>query len=136
MRVANFASFSGPVSVGLLPGSITLIAGPNGVGKSALLYQLYKSLGLGAATYYPGHRQINLNHSIETLGQDIFQLRQNSYNSYDAFNRYRSAWAEDQFKAIIRTLINLENAHNRDFRLSATQSGLSAADASLKNQSD
>lgn len=132
--VAHFDSTLGPVTVGLRPGAITLIAGPNGVGKSALLYQIYRSVGLGATSYLPGHRQINLNQSIETLQQDVLQLRQNSFNSYDAFNRYKGAWAEDQFKAILRTLVNLEHVYNRSFRKSVAVGGLKKAkSASLKD---
>ncbi len=72
MYVAPIPSTLGEVSVGLAPSTITLIAGPNGVGKSALLYQIYRSLGFAAAVYMPGHRQINLNQRFSILLGKIF----------------------------------------------------------------
>lgn len=116
MKVVGIHTTSGEIQLQLKSGETTLIAGPNGVGKSALLYQLYRGIGQGMSTYFPGHRQINLNQSVEIAGQDFIQLQQNSYNSYDSFNRYKGAWAEDQFKSIIRKLLNMENAFNREFR--------------------
>ncbi|WP_198353575.1 AAA family ATPase [Sphingomonas sp. MA1305] len=104
------------MSLPVSSGSITLVAGPNGVGKSALLVALYRSLPKGSATYFPGHRQINFNNSWETLNQNAEQLITNLFQHHDAFNRYKGAWAEDQFKSIIRTLLNAEAAYNREFR--------------------
>lgn len=111
-----------PTADGVLPlqisaGSTVLVAGPNGVGKSALLAALFRSLPQGRATYLPGHRQINFNNGWETIGQDAVQLVQNMFLHVNAFNRYKSAWAEDQFKTTVRRLLHAEAAYNRDFRL-------------------
>ena len=104
------------VHVPIGPGDTILVAGPNGVGKSALLATLYRSLPQHVATYLPGHRQINFNNGWETLGQDAAQLRQNLFSQTDAFSRHKGAWAEDQFKITVRTLLHAEAAFNRDFR--------------------
>ena len=123
MLTARFDSSLGPVEVGLGFGSVTLVAGPNGVGKSALLYRLYKSLGQVSSTYLPGYRQINLNQNIDQLSQDILQLRQNLFTHFEAANRYKGAWSEDQFKATLRVLVHSENAYNRSFRLNVAAEG-------------
>lgn len=119
MSMSHFINFKTPttyISLPVPPGSVTLIAGPNGVGKSALLAALFRSLPQGVATYLPGHRQINFNNGWETAGQDAAQLMTNMFQHIDSFNRYKSAWAEDQFKTTLRRLLNLEAAYNREFR--------------------
>ncbi|MBV7257941.1 AAA family ATPase, partial [Pacificimonas sp. WHA3] len=112
----NFRTNQGQVSFSVGHGSKVLIAGPNGVGKSAFLATLYRSLPEGSATYLPGHRQINFNHGWSSGGQDAAQLVRNLFAQHDSFNRYKGAWAEDQFKSLIRGLLNLESKFNRDFR--------------------
>lgn len=59
----GFQTAGGHVTIALAPGSTTLIAGPNGVGKSALLATLYRSLPQGAGTYLPVTGK-----SISTMG--------------------------------------------------------------------
>lgn len=131
---ASFQSTIGTVTIGFSRGSTILVAGPNGVGKSALLYQIYRALPQGTATYIPGHRQINLNSGLEQGGQDADQLLMNTYNNYDAFNRYKGAWSEDLLRSAIRTLMHAESAFNRDFRQSvASDKPGSVSSAALKN---
>lgn len=98
-------------------GEVTLIAGANGVGKSALLYDLYKSMPLGGATYYPGHRQITFNNGWDNLQQDMTQLVSNFYNHYDAFNRYKGSWGEDHFKSVVKKLGNRETIYRGELFL-------------------
>lgn len=112
----GFQAQSDYVSLSIAAGSTTLVAGPNGVGKSALLAALFRSVPQGVATYLPGHRQINFNNGWETIGQDATQLVKNMFQHVDAFNRYKGAWAEDQFKATVRRLLHAEAAYNRNFR--------------------
>ncbi|WP_156681105.1 ATP-binding cassette domain-containing protein [Sphingomonas profundi] len=124
MAITYNIGFQTPTSYVSLPisaGSTTLVAGPNGVGKSALLAALFRSLPQGVATYLPGHRQINFNNGWETIGQDAAQLVKNMFQHVDAFNRYKGAWAEDQFKTTVRRLLHAEAAYNRDFRHSFAQ---------------
>ena len=94
-------------------GKVFIIAGPNGSGKSSLIYQIYKAVPEGAASYYPGHRQITFNNGVEQLGQDMLQLQRNLYASFDAFNRYKGTWGEDHLKSVIRRLVNAEAGHNQ-----------------------
>lgn len=134
ISTATFQSTLGAVFVGFSPMSVTLVTGPNGAGKSALLYQLYRALPQGAATYLPGHRQINFNNALDQIGQDIAQLQLNAYNHFDAFNRYKGAWSEDQFKATLRVLMHAESAFNRNFRHQVAACGVAAIpSASLRD---
>lgn len=112
----HFQSTTGPVQFSVSAGDTVLVAGPNGVGKSALLASLYRSLPQHLASYLPGHRQVNFNNGWETIGQDAAQLQRNLFQQIDAFSRYKGAWAEDQFKVTVRTLLHSEAAFNRDFR--------------------
>ena len=115
-----------------MPNTITLITGPNGVGKSALLYQIYRNLGKDLATYLPGHRQIHFNNNPETGGQDSISLATMMYQNPKHFSRYKGNWAEDHFKSIIRALCNKENAYNRDFRAQIATSKKGGEDAKEK----
>lgn len=112
----NYETSAGMQSLLISPGSITLVTGPNGVGKSALLVTLYRALPQGVGTYLPGHRQINFNNGWETIGQDATQLITNLFQHFDSFNRYKGHWAEDQFKSTIKRLLHTESSYNRNFR--------------------
>ncbi len=68
-------------------GSVTLVVGPNGVGKSALLQDLYRRLPTGLANYYPGHRQITFSHGWENLQMSLTDLDLNLFQQFDSFNR-------------------------------------------------
>lgn len=103
-----------PLRFSLAAGTVTIIAGANGVGKSALLFQMYRSLGAGNSAYYPGHRQIIFSNSWDSLQQDIETLTKNLYAHPNAFSRYKGAWSEDQFKAVVRKLQNMETQYNRN----------------------
>ena len=104
------------------------------MGKSAFLAVIYRSLPLGPTTYLPGHRQIIFNNGVETVGQDAAQLRQNLYQHHDNFGRYKNSWAEEQFKSIVRALVNAEAAYNRDFRHRAA-SGQTEIDSYARTES-
>lgn len=97
-----------PLTFNLSAGSVTIVAGANGVGKSALLFQMYRSLGHGNSAYYPGHRQIIFNNNWDSLQQDIETLMKNLYAHPNSFSRYKGAWSEDQFKSVVRKLQNME----------------------------
>lgn len=89
-----------------------VIAGPNGVGKSALLYQIYRTMPLGAFSYYPGHRVITFNNGWSNLNQDISQLRMHLHTQHESFNRFKGSWSEDHIKSIVRRITNAEAAFN------------------------
>lgn len=95
-------------------GSITLVAGANGAGKSALLYELFRRLPAQAAAYYPGHRQITFNNGWDNLQQDMLQLSQYFHSQTGNFNRYKSSWAEDHFKMVVKKLQNMESKYRGD----------------------
>jgi len=107
-------STSGRVPIDLYPGSVTLIVGPNGVGKSALLQDIYRLLPSNLASYYPGHRQITFSHGWENMQMSLSDLDTNLFSSFDSFNRYKSVWPEEQFKSVLRRLQNSEAAYNQE----------------------
>lgn len=100
-------------TVTMSAGDVLIVAGPNGVGKSALLHELYTGLPQSAAAYYPGHRTITFNHGWDNLSQDIGALEGHLYTQRSAFNRYKGSWGDDHVKAVIRKLQNAEAAYNR-----------------------
>lgn len=105
---------SGPKILEFQRGEITLVVGPNGVGKSAFLYQIYRSQPVGGAEYYPGHRQLYFNHGWENSHLSENDLSQNLYSQVNAFNRYKGQFTEDQFKSVLRKITNLESSFNRE----------------------
>ena len=117
---------SGMQTINLRTGAVTMITGPNGVGKSAFLYGIYRSLGAGRSDYHPGHRQIHFNNGWDNIGQDVAQLRLNNYTHVDNFNRYKSAWSEDHFKSVVRRLSQADAAYNA-VQLAQIRSGAAAA---------
>lgn len=66
--------------------------------------------------YLPGHRQVNFNNGWESAGQDAAQLKINLFSQTEHFGRFKGAWAEDQFKIVVRTLLHMENAYLRTYR--------------------
>jgi ATPase subunit of ABC transporter with duplicated ATPase domains len=95
-------------------GTVTLIVGPNGVGKSALLQDIYRKLPTGQANYYPGHRQITFSHGWENLQMSLTDLDNNLFAQIEGFNRYKSVWPEEQFKSVLRRIQNAEAAYNEE----------------------
>jgi energy-coupling factor transporter ATP-binding protein EcfA2 len=104
----------GPLLLSIPSGSVTIISGPNGVGKSALLHQIYRMIPEGASSYYPGHRQITFNSGLDNMGMDLVQLSRNLWNGHDAFSRYKGNWGEDHIKSIMKKLQNSEASYNQD----------------------
>jgi ABC-type multidrug transport system ATPase subunit len=97
----------------LKAGDVAVVAGANGTGKSALIYQIYRELPQGLSSYYPGHRQISFNGGWDNFGQDMEVMPKTFHANSDHFNRYKSSWAEDHFKSIVRKLQNAEARHNQ-----------------------
>lgn len=93
-------------SVTVESGEVLLIAGPNGVGKSALLESLYRSMPPQTARYIPGHRQIYFNESWETARSDLRHLLEAIYGGVANTTRYRDHQAEDQFRLIIKSFVD------------------------------
>lgn len=116
MTEHQFQGTSGNFSLTIRPGHVCLIGGANGVGKSSLLYEIYRRLGENVSTFLPGHRQININSGLYSSGQDKEQLLKNLYQQIDHFGRYKNAWAEDQFKVVLRSLQHAEESYNRRYR--------------------
>lgn len=101
-------------AVNVEPGQVHLIVGPNGVGKSALLQDMYRSQSPGYVSYYPGHRQITFSHGLDNLQMSFLDLTNNLFSQTEGFNRYKSVWPEEQFKHILKRLQNAENAYNHE----------------------
>jgi ABC-type cobalamin/Fe3+-siderophores transport system ATPase subunit len=110
----TIATEDGSSKLSLNSGGIILIAGPNGVGKSALLAELYRLLGDRVGTYLPGHRQINFNTDWDAIHSGIETIYKRLFENADHFNRYKNSWAEEQFKSELRILQNRENEFNRN----------------------
>src|SRR5690606_15326679 len=86
-------------------GEVSVIVGPNGVGKSALLDEI--SIRFPDYEKFSGYRQISFqNEDIDQLGQslDAFQLMMKQ--SMQSVNRYRNPWGEQHLKSVIRRLSN------------------------------
>lgn len=107
-------SHAGQFPIALNPGTVTLVVGPNGVGKSAVLQDIYRRLPTGHASYYPGHRQITFSHGWENMQMSLTDLDNNLFSQTEGFNRYKSFWPEEQFKSVLRRLQNAEVAHNQE----------------------
>lgn len=112
----SFLTADGQISLPLDTGTVIIIAGPNGTGKSALLVELYRMLGEETATYLPGHRQIHFNGDWDATSRGIEQLYRQLFINHGHFNRYKNTWAEDQFKSEIRMLQNKAAEYDRAFR--------------------
>ena len=110
----SIATEDGSCILSLSSGTIIIIAGPNGVGKSALLAELYRLLGEDVATYLPGHRQINFNTNWDAIQSGVEALYKRLFEHADHFNRHKNSWAEEQFKSELRILQNRENEFNRN----------------------
>ena len=117
--VVSIETSIGRVQLSLDSQKVLVIAGPNGTGKSALLAELYRSIGQETATYLPGHRQIQFNSSWDTTGMGADQLLAQLFSHTDHFSRYKNTWAEEQFKSEMRTLQNKEAEYARDYRARA-----------------
>jgi ABC-type ATPase involved in cell division len=85
-------------------GTVQFIAGPNGVGKSALLHQLFRTNNQDRTIeLLPGHRQITFpNDDIDQIGFTIEQLHTNMKVGGDAFSRFRGAWGDAHLKSFIK----------------------------------
>lgn len=129
----SFPTVERKISLGVRPGEIILVAGPNGVGKSALLSSLFRSLPKDAGTYLPGHRQIYFNSSWDSIGQSVAKLNQTLFQQSEQFSRFKSSWAEEHFKSTLRKLLNNESAFNKSFRESVAASPAQADSATIKN---
>ncbi len=114
MFSTSIDTFQGPLELTLESNSITLVVGPNGVGKSALLQDIYRRLPINVTSYYPGHRQITFSHGWENMQMSLSDLDSNLFAQTEGFNRFKSVWPEEQFKAVLRRLQNSENAYNQD----------------------
>lgn len=113
MHSINLETTMGLTNIDVPKGSVTLVVGPNGVGKSALLQDIYRKLPIESAVYYPGHRQITFSHGWDNLQIPLADLDNNLFAQFDGFNRYKSVWPEEQFKAILRKFQNSESAYNQ-----------------------
>lgn len=114
MHAVVIDSHAGPLPVPLDSGTVTLIVGPNGVGKSALLQDIYRRLPTDQVSYYPGHRQITFSHGWENLQMSLTDLDNNLFAQTEGFNRYKSVWPEEQFKSVLRRLQHAEAAYNQE----------------------
>jgi energy-coupling factor transporter ATP-binding protein EcfA2 len=113
----------------LATGEITVVTGPNGVGKSALLGEIARSCGEGdvVETFFGG-RAVSfetenvdqIEHSLQTVSQ---QFRQST-------TRFRQPHRDQQFKSIIRRIINAQTQSTEDV-FKAFASDVSLANATL-----
>ena len=109
---------SGQVATNIViqSGQTLFIAGPNGVGKSALIDHISAAAGLSnAIETFSGHRQITFqNDDVENVGQKLsefeMQLRQHRANA----NRYRGSWGEQHLRSVIKRILNSQNQTNDD----------------------
>lgn len=93
------------------------LAGPNGVGKSALLHSLYREFPQDKIEILSGHRQIHFeSEDIDQIGQTMQELARSRHQSADSHNRYRNAWSEGHLRSIVKRILQIENQANRDMR--------------------
>lgn len=124
-------TFTEKVNISVKPSDVILIAGPNGSGKSALLSELYFQNNPAVSTLLPGHRQIVFNSPHDATSQGTLLIRQNMVRSAGQFNRSKNAFAEEQFKSILKSLGNQYTAYLGDL---TKQPITSMSDAILQNE--
>lgn len=96
-------TFGGPLSFLIKSGEVVLFTGPNGVGKSALIHQIFRSIGPTKAELFPGHRQIHFqSDDVETIGQTVDALTTMRFTNADNANRLRDAWSEFHLKSVVK----------------------------------
>jgi len=107
----------GDVPQSIAAGQIIFLAGPNGVGKSSLIYAIYRQLKLGNVEILPGHRQVNFSSDdLDQVGQPLEDLARNRYQNEVHHSRFRNSWSEGHLKSILRHISDGENQANRDIR--------------------
>lgn len=117
------------VELPLATGEITVVTGPNGVGKSALLGEIARSCGDGdiVETFFGGRSVIFDSENVDQIEQNLQStsqaIRQNT-------TRYRQPNRDQQFKSIMRRVINAQTQATED-AFSAAENGASLADAKL-----
>lgn len=85
----------------LKAGEVIIIAGPNGVGKSALLDEIYRSTK-PKSDRLTGFRQIHFQSSdVEDVGFNLEDLLRN-LGDQRSFSRYRNHWSEQHLKSYMR----------------------------------
>jgi energy-coupling factor transporter ATP-binding protein EcfA2 len=102
-----------PFELEIRAGCVLMVAGPNGVGKSALLGEIARGIGHSdvVETFF-GSRQIQFaNEEVDQVGQGLkqFQLQINSN-----VTRFRHPWGEQHLKSVVRRVLNLELQTNSD----------------------
>ncbi len=117
------------VELPLATGEITVVTGPNGVGKSALLGEIARSCGEGdiVETFFGGRSVMFDTENVDQVEQNLQTMsqyiRQNT-------TRYRQPHRDQQFKTVMRRIINAQTQSSEDV-FKAVESGLSLPHAKL-----
>lgn len=93
-------------SIEIKLGEIIVVAGPNGVGKSALLEEFHRNSGLQSSRYIPGYRQIFFNNSWDIIKNDLRALLDSLYSGSAATTRHRDQHADDQFRLLLKSFVD------------------------------
>lgn len=92
-----------------------VVAGPNGVGKSAFLSEVARGIGGGqhdhVETFF-GSRQIQFqNDEVDQVGQNLKQFQSQLGSNV---TRYRHPWGEQHLKSVVRRVLNQDSQTNSD----------------------
>ena len=103
-----------PIVISLRTGELTAIVGPNGVGKSALIDEISRTLHSYSDTeLFSGFRQIYFqSDDVDQVGQSLEQFRAQLIGVH--VNRVRSPWGEQHLRSVVRRIINRQNQDNHD----------------------
>lgn len=128
----NF-QYEDQVEVTLKTGEVLAVVGPNGVGKSALVEELSRSLtAYGSLERFSGHRQISFqSENVGEFGQTLESFQAQILN-HQQVNRLRNPWGDQHLQSVVKRLMNRQHQDNHDF-LEAVRSGRDITEVSEEN---
>jgi ABC-type cobalamin/Fe3+-siderophores transport system ATPase subunit len=131
----NISGPEGQQAIAIATGKVTIVAGPNGVGKSSFLDEIYRHFhSYNQAEMLSGHRQISFQtDDVDQLsGISIDNLFEQFKRSPQSASRYRNNWGDQHLKSVVRRVINHHVQSNEEI-IKALETGGSLESARTKH---